>query len=59
MASVTRLARDFGLESVAEGIETRGCYDLVREFGMDFGQGYLMAEPMPRDDFKVHTLLHR
>ncbi len=58
MASVTRLARDFGLESVAEGIETQGCYDLVREFGMDFGQGYLMAEPMPRDDFKVRTLLH-
>jgi EAL domain-containing protein (putative c-di-GMP-specific phosphodiesterase class I) len=43
---------------VAEGIETQGCYDLVREFGMDFGQGYLMAEPMPRDDFKVRTLLH-
>lgn len=59
MASVTRLARDFGLESVAEGIETQGCYDLVREFGMDFGQGYLMAEPMPRDDFNVRALLHR
>ena len=52
MASVTRLARDFGLESVAEGIETQGCFDLVREFGMDYGQGYLMAEPMPRDLFK-------
>ena len=59
MASVTRLARDFGLESVAEGIETQGCYDLVREFGMDFGQGYLMAEPLPCDDFKARTLLHR
>jgi EAL domain-containing protein (putative c-di-GMP-specific phosphodiesterase class I) len=59
MASVTRLARDFGLESVAEGIETQGCYNLVREFGMDFGQGYLMAEPMPLDQFKARTLLHR
>ncbi len=59
MASVTRLARDFGLESVAEGIETQGCYELVREFGMDFGQGYLMAEPMPRDDFTNRALLHR
>jgi len=59
MASVTRLARDFGLESVAEGIETQGCYDLVREFGMDFGQGYLMAEPVPCEDFKARTLLHR
>jgi EAL domain-containing protein (putative c-di-GMP-specific phosphodiesterase class I)/ActR/RegA family two-component response regulator len=59
MASVTRLARDFGLESVAEGIETQGCFDLVREFGMDYGQGYLMAEPMPLEAFKAHTLLHR
>ena len=57
MASVTRLARDFGLESVAEGIETKGCFNLVREFGMDYGQGYLMAEPMPRDLFKGRALL--
>ncbi len=57
MASVTRLARDFGLDSVAEGIETRGCYDLVREFGMDYGQGYLMAEPVPRDVFRSRALL--
>lgn len=59
MASVTRLARDFGLESVAEGIETQGCFDLVREFGMDYGQGYLMAEPMPCAEFKSRTLLQR
>ena len=59
MASVTRLARDFGLESVAEGIETRGCYDLVREFGMTYGQGYLMAEPVPRDLFRERALTQR
>ena len=57
MASVTRLARDFGLESVAEGIETQGCYELVREFGMDYGQGYLMAEPVPREVFRSRALL--
>jgi len=59
MASVTRLARDFGLESVAEGIETRGCYDLVRDFGMDYGQGYLMAEPVPRETFRKRALMQR
>lgn len=59
MASVTRLARDFGLESVAEGIETQGCFDLVRDFGMDYGQGYLMSEPVPCADFKSRALLHR
>ncbi len=59
MASVTRLARDFGLESMAEGIETQGCYDLVREFGMDYGQGNLVAEPVTCSEFKSRTLLHR
>lgn len=59
MASVTRLARDFGLESVAEGIETQGCFDLVRDYGMDYGQGYLMAEPVCCADFKSRTLLQR
>jgi len=57
MASVTRMARDFGLESVASGIETQGCYDLVCEFGMDYGQGYLMAEPLPRDVFRGRAQL--
>jgi len=51
MASVIRLARDFGMHSVAEGIETQACFDLVRESGMDFGQGYLMGEPMPWYEF--------
>jgi EAL domain-containing protein (putative c-di-GMP-specific phosphodiesterase class I) len=59
MASVTRLARDFGLESMAEGIETQGCYDLVREFGMDYGQGNLFAEPVLCSEFRSRTLLHR
>ena len=59
MASVTRLACDFGLESVAKGIETQGCFDLVRDFGMDYGQGYLMAEPLPRDAFKARAPLQR
>jgi EAL domain-containing protein (putative c-di-GMP-specific phosphodiesterase class I) len=59
MASVTRLARDFGLESVAEGIETQGCFDLVRDFGMDCGQGYLMAEPVPCAEFRSRALLRQ
>jgi EAL domain-containing protein (putative c-di-GMP-specific phosphodiesterase class I)/ActR/RegA family two-component response regulator len=53
MASVTRLARDFGLESVAEGIESQGCFELARELGMDYGQGDLMGAPMPREVFQA------
>ena len=59
MASVTRLARDFGLESMAEGIETQGCYELVREFGMDYGQGNLVAEPVLCSEFRSRTMMHR
>jgi len=59
IASVTRLAADFGLESTAEGIETDGCFELVRDFGMNYGQGYLMSEPVPCSQFRERTLLRR
>ena len=34
-----------GLRAVAEGIETPGEFDWVREHGVDLGQGFLFARP--------------
>jgi EAL domain-containing protein (putative c-di-GMP-specific phosphodiesterase class I) len=44
--SVIEMAHQLGYRVVAEGIETQGAYDLVRSWGCDEGQGYLMAKPM-------------
>jgi EAL domain-containing protein (putative c-di-GMP-specific phosphodiesterase class I) len=44
--TIIELARVLGLDVVAEGIETREQYRLLRQLGCRFGQGYLFARPM-------------
>jgi EAL domain-containing protein (putative c-di-GMP-specific phosphodiesterase class I) len=44
--TIIELARVLGLDVVAEGIETREQYRLLRHLGCRFGQGYLFARPM-------------
>lgn len=41
------LARKLGLKTVAEGVETRAEWDLLRSLGCDLAQGYFVARPMP------------
>ncbi|HJU83221.1 MAG TPA: EAL domain-containing response regulator [Holophagaceae bacterium] len=41
------LARKLNLRTVAEGIETRTEWDLLRELGCTEAQGYFVARPMP------------
>ncbi|MBD8880873.1 EAL domain-containing response regulator [Rhodanobacter sp. 7MK24] len=43
------LARDMGLRTVAEGVEDREDWDLLRAAGCDMVQGYLVAKPMRGD----------
>ena len=44
------MAHDLGLKSVAEGVEVRADWDVLRGLGCDVAQGYLIALPMPGDD---------
>jgi diguanylate cyclase (GGDEF)-like protein/PAS domain S-box-containing protein len=48
--AIIRLANTLHLNVVAEGIETRDEYDLLRSMGCGFGQGYLMSRPMSYGD---------
>ncbi len=45
--AVVTLADNLGLKVVAEGIETEEQLVLLQALGCAFGQGYLMARPMP------------
>ena len=49
--STIELARKLGLSTVAEGIETANEWELLKNAGCDFGQGYFIAKPMGRSDF--------
>ena len=50
-AAITRaligLSRDMGLDTVAEGIETREQEEALLALGCPYGQGYLFGRPMP------------
>lgn len=44
---IVRLARTLGVHTVAEGVETFGQLELVREAGVDFASGFLLGRPAP------------
>lgn len=48
--TIVELARVLGMDVVAEGIETREQYHLLRQMGCRYGQGYLFARPLPVED---------
>jgi EAL domain-containing protein (putative c-di-GMP-specific phosphodiesterase class I) len=44
--TIIELARVLGMDVVAEGIETPEQYQVLRQMGCRFGQGFLFARPM-------------
>ncbi|MGI4812667.1 MAG: EAL domain-containing protein [Janthinobacterium lividum] len=52
LLSIIDLAKRLGLSMVGEGIETERQRQHLRECGVDFGQGHLLARPMPYGEFK-------
>ena len=48
--TIVELARVLGMDVVAEGIETREQYRLLRQMGCRYGQGFLFAKPLPASD---------
>jgi hypothetical protein len=49
LESSVNLAKRLQLKTVAEGIETEEEWNLLVWMGVDLGQGYYMARPMPAD----------
>jgi EAL domain-containing protein (putative c-di-GMP-specific phosphodiesterase class I) len=45
--AVLSLARDFKLQTVAEGVEDERTLELLRELGVDFAQGFHIGHPAP------------
>lgn len=47
VSSIIDIARQLGLPTVAEGIETPAQRDALRAMGCDIGQGFLFSRPLP------------
>ncbi|WP_253252228.1 EAL domain-containing protein [Comamonas thiooxydans] len=52
MRSTIDLVHDLGRKTVAEGVETKEHWDLLKDLGCDIAQGYYIAKPMPSSDFQ-------
>ena len=52
LRAVLATARELGLETVAEGIESRAQLSFLREGHCEFGQGYLFSQPMNGENFR-------
>ena len=45
--STIELGHNLGLKVVAEGIENKNTWNILKAMGCDYGQGFFMAKPMP------------
>jgi diguanylate cyclase (GGDEF)-like protein len=45
--AIVMMGKSLDLQLVAEGIETRAQWILLKSMGCDFGQGYLLSRPLP------------
>ena len=50
---IVNLARELGLGSVAEGVETAEQAEYLRAAGCEFAQGYFFSRPLKRHDFET------
>ena len=59
LASSLDMASKLKLKSVAEGVETRAHWNLLRSLGCDIAQGYFIAKPMEAAAFQDWVLTWR
>lgn len=52
VSAVIRIAKSKKIETIAEGIETPGQVDILKESGCDLAQGYFFGKPMPAPEFE-------
>jgi diguanylate cyclase (GGDEF)-like protein len=57
-SAVIKLSHAFGLEVVAEGVETEGELRRLIALGCDIAQGYLISRPMPASDYAAFLANH-
>lgn len=53
ISNMILMAKELGIFTVAEGVETKEHIDLLHGLGCDIVQGYYFAKPMPADDLNI------
>jgi c-di-GMP phosphodiesterase len=45
--TVLKLAKSFGMDVVAEGVENQATLNLLQQWGCEYAQGYHICRPIP------------
>ena len=53
VSAVIKIAKSKKIETIAEGIETVGQANILRQSGCDHAQGFFFGKPMPADQFEA------
>ncbi len=51
LATIVNMAKELGMHTLAEGVETKEQYDFLRDIGCEKLQGYLFGKPKPYEEF--------
>ncbi|PJI98078.1 PAS domain S-box-containing protein/diguanylate cyclase (GGDEF)-like protein [Acidovorax sp. 69] len=58
VSAIIRMAQALGMQTTAEGVETDGQLEFLRQQGCDEGQGYLFSRPLPAKAFEAYLREH-
>lgn len=47
VALFARMVNDLGIQTLAEGVETASCHEVLKQMGFKLGQGYYYGRPAP------------
>jgi len=56
--TITLMGQRLGMTVIAEGVETQAQYDYLRSLGIEYAQGFHMAEPMTHQAFSHFLASH-
>ena len=56
VGAIISMARSLGIQTIAEGVETEGQLEYLREQGCNEVQGYLFSKPMTADAFESYII---
>lgn len=59
VTAILSLAEKLGLDTLAEGVETRGEHAMLAQLGCRHVQGYVIARPMPFDEVAPWLVRHQ
>lgn len=52
VSTIINMAKNLGLNTIAEGVETKEQFEELKDMGVDCFQGYYLAKPMPYEEFE-------